>query len=434
MGPEAESSERPQCGSQQEGGPEGYNLVLHVGGLCAGFPVAAKKLPWLKIPPRVFFACKHFGTGVLVATAFVHLLPTAFGSLTNPCLPELFTDVYPAMPGVIMMASMFLLFMVELYLNAKTGGHSHGGPTGTSFGGDSTDATHAHTHAHAHAHTHARTHTHGHKPSSISQQTTASSYWGEDQRTETNVDISYEKAMAQKFYENNSQPYARSSDEDNSYSTMPAWFVVFYEQYVRQRAEMMEMIQHTRKISSANFDEQISSQTSPSHFDEEGQEVDPQVYKKMSTNITLLEGGILFHSVFVGITIAMTTDGLVVLLTAIMFHQMFEGLGLGSRIAAVPYPRGSPRPWLLVFAFGTTAPIGQAIGIASRNTYDPESELGLIMVGVFNAISSGLLIYAALVNLMVEDFLSEEASLLMKKKDKIAALAWVFLGGKLLIY
>lgn len=45
--------------------------------------------------------------------------------------------------------------------------------------------------------------------------------------------------------------------------------------------------------------------------------------------------------------------------------------------------------------------------------------------------SSGLLIYAALVNLMVEDFLSEEANLLMTKKDKIAAFAWVFLGGKL---
>ncbi|KAI8663125.1 hypothetical protein LRP88_07330 [Fusarium phalaenopsidis] len=428
MGPEAEASERPQCGSQTEGGPDGYNLGLHVGGLflvlfvsClgAGFPVAAKKLPWLKIPPSVFFACKHFGTGVLVATAFVHLLPTAFGSLTNPCLPELFTEVYPALPGVIMMAAMFLLFMVELYLNAKTGGHSHGGPTGASFGDASTHAPHAHTHAHAHAH--------AHKPSTASQDTTTSSYWGDDQRTETNVDISYEKA--QKFYEKNSPPYERPSDDDNSYSTMPAWFVVFYEQYVRQRAEMMEMIQHTRKISTANFDQQITSEISQSHFDEEGQEVDPQVYKKMSTNITLLEGGILFHSVFVGITIAMTTDGLVVLLTAIMFHQMFEGLGLGSRIAAVPYPRGSFRPWLLVFAFGTTAPIGQAIGIASRNSYDPESELGLIMVGVFNAISSGLLIYAALVNLMVEDFLSEEASLLMTKRDKIAAIAWVFLGA-----
>ncbi|EEU42931.1 uncharacterized protein NECHADRAFT_84299 [Fusarium vanettenii 77-13-4] len=432
MGPESEASERPQCGSQTEGGPEGYNLGLHVAGLflvlsvsClgAGFPVAAKKLPWLKIPPSVFFACKHFGTGVLVATAFVHLLPTAFGSLTNPCLPPLFTEVYPALPGVIMMAAMFLLFIVELYLNAKTGGHSHGGPTGASFD----TSTHP-PNTHAHAHTHAQTH--AHKPSTASHDTATSSYWGDDQRTETNVDISHEKAMAQKFYEKNAQPYGRPSDDDESYSTMPAWFVVFYEQYVRQRAEMMEMIQHTRKISSANFDEQITSEITKSHFDQEGQEVDPAVYKKMSTNITLLEGGILFHSVFVGITIAMTTDGLVVLLTAIMFHQMFEGLGLGSRIAAVPYPRGSVRPWLLVFAFGTTAPIGQAIGILSRNSYDPESELGLIMVGVFNAISSGLLIYAALVNLMVEDFLSEEANLLMTKKDKIAAFAWVFLGGK----
>ena len=46
--------------------------------------------------------------------------------------------------------------------------------------------------------------------------------------------------------------------------------------------------------------------------------------------------------------------------------------------------------------------------------------------------SSGLLIYAALVNLMVEDFLSEEANLLMTKRDKTAAFAWVFLGGELL--
>jgi hypothetical protein len=34
------------------------------------------------------------------------------------------------MPGVIMMASLFSLFCIEMWLNAKTGGHSHGGPTG----------------------------------------------------------------------------------------------------------------------------------------------------------------------------------------------------------------------------------------------------------------------------------------------------------------
>ena len=54
----------------------------------------------------------------------------AFESLTDPCLPDLFTDIYPAMPGAIMMMSMFALFVIEMWLTAKTGGHSHGGATG----------------------------------------------------------------------------------------------------------------------------------------------------------------------------------------------------------------------------------------------------------------------------------------------------------------
>jgi hypothetical protein len=58
------------------------------------------------------------------------LIPTAFSSLTDPCLPDLLTDKYPAMPGVIMMAALLALFVLELVLKAKTGGHSHGGPTG----------------------------------------------------------------------------------------------------------------------------------------------------------------------------------------------------------------------------------------------------------------------------------------------------------------
>jgi hypothetical protein len=46
----------------------------------AGFPVVAKKVKWMKIPPPVFFFCKHFGTGVLIATAFVHVSIPAIGT------------------------------------------------------------------------------------------------------------------------------------------------------------------------------------------------------------------------------------------------------------------------------------------------------------------------------------------------------------------
>lgn len=40
------------------------------------------------------------------------------------------------MPGVIMMGSLFVLFCIEMWLNQKTGGHSHGSATGDEFGGN----------------------------------------------------------------------------------------------------------------------------------------------------------------------------------------------------------------------------------------------------------------------------------------------------------
>lgn len=45
--------------------------------------------------------------------------------------------------------------------------------------------------------------------------------------------------------------------------------------------------------------------------------------------------------------------------------------------------------------------------------------------------SSGLLLYAALVDLLAEDFLSEEANRTLTGKDKKWAFAWVILGGKI---
>ena len=45
----------------------------------------------------------------------------------------------------------------------------------------------------------------------------------------------------------------------------------------------------------------------------------------------LLEAGILFHSVFIGMAVSVATGPpFVVFLVAIAFHQTFEGLALGS--------------------------------------------------------------------------------------------------------
>ena len=102
---------------------DAYNTPLHVGALfiilfvstlaCA-FPILAKKFPGLRIPGRFFFAVRHFGTGVLIATAFVHLLPTAFISLGDSCLDDFWVQDYPAMPGAIALAAIFFVIVVEM--------------------------------------------------------------------------------------------------------------------------------------------------------------------------------------------------------------------------------------------------------------------------------------------------------------------------------
>jgi len=73
--------------------------------------------------------------------------------------------------------------------------------------------------------------------------------------------------------------------------------------------------------------------------------------------------------------------------------------------------------------------VGQAIGLATHNLYDPDSEVGLLMVGTMNAVSSGLLVYASLVELMSEDFLSDESWRLLRGRRRVYACILVFLGA-----
>lgn len=155
--------------------------------------------------------------------------------------------------------------------------------------------------------------------------------------------------------------------------------------------------------------------------------------KRLLLQCLLLEAGILFHSVFIGMALSVATGPtFAVFLVAIALHQSFEGLALGSRIAAIQFPRSSPQPWLMVAAYGTTTPIGQAIGLVVHNLYDPLSQTGLLMVGFMNAISSGLLLYAGLVQLLAEDFLTEKSYRALRGRKRIHAFFAVVAGAVLM--
>lgn len=158
-----------------------------------------------------------------------------------------------------------------------------------------------------------------------------------------------------------------------------------------------------------------------------------ELQKKLMVQCMLLEAGIIFHSVFIGMAVSVATGPpFVVFLIAISFHQTFEGMALGSRIAAIKFPKGSLKPWLMVLAYGLTTPFGQAIGLAVHTLYDPKSQAGLLMVGIMNAISSGLLLFAGLVQLLAEDFLSEASYGALQGKKRVQAFTAVILGATLM--
>jgi len=189
--------------------------------------------------------------------------------------------------------------------------------------------------------------------------------------------------------------------------------------------------------STKRRDSHYSSHDSPSP----GEDLQPSAptdqasHQKALLQCLLLEAGILFHSIFIGMALSVSTGPpFAVLLVAISFHQTFEGLALGSRIAGLQFPAQSAKPWLMALAYGTTTPIGQAIGLAIHRLYDPESMTGLLTVGMMNAISSGLLLFAGLVELLAEDFLSDQSYKTLRGKRRYQACGSVVAGALLMAF
>ena len=133
-------------------------------------------------------------------------------------------------------------------------------------------------------------------------------------------------------------------------------------------------------------------------------------YAAQMTAIFVLEFGVIFHSIFIGLTLAVAGEEFKTLYVVLVFHQTFEGLGLGSRLAVTPWPKNrSWTPYILALAYGLTTPIAIAIGLGVRNSYPPGSQTTLIVNGVFDSISAGILIYTGLVELVAHEFMFSRA-------------------------
>lgn len=303
-------------------------------------PVLSSRYSFIKMPPPVFFAAKYFGTGVIVATAFIHLLEPANDNLSNECLGGTFED-YPWAYGIALM-SLFVLFFFELasfnMVDRKIANESTG---------------------HSHSH------------------------FGDEEmyllKKISNEDLEEDDDQNKQEGSNeNTHNHSHSGPSSESQRQNP------YPDH------FLHAIEHQ----------------DPELLNTPVSDVDKEHYYGQLVSTFVLEFGIIFHSVFIGLSLAVSGEEFKTLYIVLVFHQMFEGLGLGTRIASTAWPAN--RKWLpYVFGvcYGLTTPIAIAIGLGVRNSYAPGSRKALITNGVFDAISAGILIYAGIVELMAHEFL-----------------------------
>lgn len=129
-------------------------------------------------------------------------------------------------------------------------------------------------------------------------------------------------------------------------------------------------------------------------------------FRQQIAAFLVLEFGIIFHSVIIGMNLGTAGDEFSILFPVLVFHQSFEGLGIGARLSAIPIPqRLSWLPWLLCVMYGLTTPVAIAIGLCLKTTYNSGSFTANVVSGVFDAISAGILIYTGLVELLARDFI-----------------------------
>ncbi|KAF9898795.1 high-affinity Zn(2+) transporter zrt1 [Lobosporangium transversale] len=153
----------------------------------------------------------------------------------------------------------------------------------------------------------------------------------------------------------------------------------------------------------------------------------PGVSTKVSTY--MLELGIALHSVFIGIALGVLAGSEFWAMTiAICFHQFFEGIALGSRIAELSFHK-KLIPGLLVLAFALVTPLGIAIGMGIHSGYKASSVDNLIVMGVFDSIACGVLLYTAFVTLLGGDILYSEKFRAESKHNKACYLLAVWLGA-----
>lgn len=302
-----------------------------------------------------------------MATAFVHLLPTAFISLTHPCLPKFWTQDYPAMAGAIALAAVFLVTIVEMVFSP--GQHVCARPMRAS------------------------TQLNPVKRAAVSEPTRPEQTLNAASTSPTSLGAPSPENGSEiarspgDVFRNLGPLYGRSNSVGRNLQRMGE--EVDRLDLIESRETRRPGTEPSKNVSNEADDDARSIDIND---DSDVHSLSPeQKQKKALLQCMLLEMGILFHSIFIGMALSVSVGGeFVVLLIAITFHRQsllpifsilpalnshnasmdlpadtldpaltppietFEGLALGSRITDLSWHPNALQPWVMTLAYGCT--------------------------------------------------------------------------------
>ncbi|SCV02395.1 LANO_0F17590g1_1 [Lachancea nothofagi CBS 11611] len=295
-------------------------VIFFASTVCTLFPVVAARVKRLRVPRFVYLFARYFGTGVIVATAFIHLLDPAYSEIgSNACVGQVghWAD-YSWCPAIVLL-TVFVIFIVDLasdvYVHRKFGvRHNHGDEIeGVIVKSPTTAGDAAHR---------------------LDVESLGHAANTGDEKSKTSYDVISDTASSE--------------------------------------------------LVVQSFESQIAA-------------------------FLILEFGVIFHSVMIGLNLGTTGDEFSSLYIVLVFHQSFEGMGIGARLSSIRFPKGKEWwPYALCIAYGLSTPICIAIGLGVRRSYNGNSFTVNTVSGVLDAISAGILIYTGLVELLARDFIFDE--------------------------
>ncbi|KIM87853.1 hypothetical protein PILCRDRAFT_814564 [Piloderma croceum F 1598] len=412
-------------------------IIFVVSLFASSFPSVSKRVKFLRIPKIVFFIGKHFGTGVILSTAFVHLLQDAFSSLQDPNVEARYHLRH--WTGLIVLGSLLSIFFVE-YISTSYVDRLHSFNSLPSSPEPSLSPSLSHnyhselssppTTSNSHIHdaidSLLKTNPEENSIATATEQTplipNSPSTQPEMLNTRHAQSFSYGSRSPNQpllagslFYGHHHHHESRGKLENHRNRSLLTSVPVIYVPEDAGKLTEIQASAHDRGRGHNHDSEALRTTSQECEAGDELAHEEVKVGKKRQVvGILILQLGIMLHSLVIGLTLAITSGSeFTSLVTAIIFHQLFEGLSLGIRIAGLPSSkkeRGccgsfSLLKTTLMILFAITTPVGIFAGLLyfTRGT---DAQMKFTQ-GLMCAISAGMLIYAACVEMLAGDFVMD---------------------------